>query len=181
MDEQIQHYSAGIEAPSALYWRARIYEDQEHNLSAGGELLSRSLRVLRQLLLCAACPATADGAGLAVCCAPAAVLSAVRPAPVADLTGELPEDDTHLIKARLLANAALNEYISPEIMASPTSSQWGALARLRSTSLRRVHPRVAVDEAQWPVLFRHAHGAGTYRLLESAFSAAVLVGSGGEL
>src|SRR6202042_1966508 len=34
-----------------------------------------------------------------------------------------------LIKARLLANAALNEYIGPEIQASSTSSEWGALAQ----------------------------------------------------
>jgi soluble lytic murein transglycosylase len=45
------------------------------------------------------------------------------------LTGELPENEPHLIKARLLANAALNEYIAPEIQASPTSSEWGALAQ----------------------------------------------------
>ena len=45
------------------------------------------------------------------------------------LTGELPENEPHLIKARLLANAALNEYIGPEIQASPTSSQWGSLAQ----------------------------------------------------
>jgi soluble lytic murein transglycosylase len=61
--------------------------------------------------------------------APAAVLSAV-PKPVAStLTGELPENEPHLIKARLLANAALNEYIGPEIQLSPTSNQWGALAQ----------------------------------------------------
>ena len=34
-----------------------------------------------------------------------------------------------LIKARLLANAALNEYIGPEIQASPTSAEWGALGQ----------------------------------------------------
>jgi len=45
------------------------------------------------------------------------------------LTGELPENDIHLIKARLLANAALNEYIGPEIHASPTSDEWGALGQ----------------------------------------------------
>src|SRR5215471_3314791 len=32
MDEQIQHYGGGIEIPSAVYWRGRIFEDQEHNL-----------------------------------------------------------------------------------------------------------------------------------------------------
>jgi soluble lytic murein transglycosylase len=55
-------------------------------------------------------------------------LSAVPQLNVPDLTGELPENEPHLIKARLLANAALNEYIGPEIQASETSSEWGALA-----------------------------------------------------
>jgi len=31
MDEQIQRYAGGIEIPSALYWRGRIYEDEERN------------------------------------------------------------------------------------------------------------------------------------------------------
>ena len=33
MDEQIQRYPGGIEIPSALYWRGRIYEDEEKNFS----------------------------------------------------------------------------------------------------------------------------------------------------
>jgi soluble lytic murein transglycosylase len=59
---------------------------------------------------------------------PAPTLSSVPAAQVPDLTGELPENEPHLIKARLLANAALNVYIGPEIQASPTSNEWGALA-----------------------------------------------------
>jgi soluble lytic murein transglycosylase len=129
MDEQIERYEGGIEVPSALYWRGRIYEDEEHNfgqavnyyrtLSATfsdyyyAELARQRLAVL--------------GAQATVASAPA--LSAVQKLPPPDLTGELPENDVHLIKARLLANAALNEYIGPEIQASPTSSQWGALAQ----------------------------------------------------
>ena len=129
MDEQIQRYSGGIEAPSAIYWRARMYEDQERNFS-------QAVNYYRVLAVsyCDYYYALLARQRLAVLgsqpvVAPAAVLSAVRPAPVPDLTGELPEDDIHLIKARLLANAALNEYIAPEIQASPTSSQWGALAQ----------------------------------------------------
>ncbi len=53
----------------------------------------------------------------------------MQPVEVPDLTDELPENDVHLIKARLLANASLNEYIGPEIQASPTASEWGALAQ----------------------------------------------------
>lgn len=131
MDEQIKGYPAGIEVPSALYWRGRIYEDEEHNfaqavnyyrvLSASyvnyyyGELARKRLSVLNTQV---AAPV-----------APAAVLSSVRKPEVPELTGELPENDPHLIKARLLANAALNEYIGPEIQASPTSDEWGALGQ----------------------------------------------------
>jgi soluble lytic murein transglycosylase len=39
-----------------------------------------------------------------------------------------PEDSPHLAKARLLANAGLNDYIAAEIAADPDSSSWSALA-----------------------------------------------------
>jgi soluble lytic murein transglycosylase len=130
MDEQIQGYPAGIEVPSALYWRGRIYEEEDHDFAQASNyyraltasyinfyyaLLARQrLNVLK---------------GQAATVAPAAVLSSVPKPVVPYLTGELPENEPHLIKARLLANAALNEYIGPEIQASPTSNEWGALAQ----------------------------------------------------
>ena len=129
MDEQIQRYPAGIEVPSALYWRGRIYESEEHNLAQAvnyyrvlsatyvnyyyGELARQRMKVL----------------GAQAVVAPAAVLASVRKPVVPPLTGELPENEPHLIKARLLANASLNEYIGPEIQASPTAAEWGALAQ----------------------------------------------------
>ena len=130
MDEQIQGSPAGIEVPSALYWRGRIYEEEDHNFAQAANyyrtlaasyvnfyyaLLARQrLNVLK---------------GQTATAVPAAVLSAVPKPVVPELTGELPENEPHLIKARLLANAALNEYIGPEIQLSPTSSEWGALAQ----------------------------------------------------
>jgi soluble lytic murein transglycosylase len=130
MDEQIQGYSAGTEVPSALYWRGRIYEEQEQNFAQAvnyyhaltasyinfyyAMLARQRLNVLK---------------GQTATTAPAAVLSSVPKPVVPFLTGELPENEPHLIKARLLANAALNEYIGPEIQASPTSNEWGALAQ----------------------------------------------------
>jgi soluble lytic murein transglycosylase len=129
MDEQIKGYPAGIEVPGALYWRGRIYEDEEHNFGQAvnyyrvladtyvnyyyGELARKRLGVLNNQ----------------AAAAPAAVLSAVRKPVVPELTGELPENEPHLIKARLLANAALNEYIGPEIQASATAGEWGALGQ----------------------------------------------------
>lgn len=129
MDEQIQQYPASVEASTALYWRGRIYEDEEHNFAQAvnyyraladnynnyyyADLARQRLKVLKNQ--------AAD--------APSPVLSAVPQRDVPDLTGELPENDLHLIKARLLANAGLNEYIRPEIEASTTSDEWGALAQ----------------------------------------------------
>jgi soluble lytic murein transglycosylase len=129
MDEQVTRYGAGIEAPSALYWRGRIYEDEEHDFARAaayyrslvvnytnfyyGDLARKRLAVLG---------AQAD-------VAPTPALQAVRKVAVPDLTDVIPENDPHLIKAKLLANAALNEYIAPEIAASPGSSEWGALAQ----------------------------------------------------
>ncbi len=129
MDEQIQRYAGGIEVPAAIYWRGRIYEDEERNLGQAvnyyrallsayvnsyyAELAKKRLRVL----------------GTQPTVSPTAALSAVHPPSVPPLSADLPENEPHLIKARLLANAALNEYIGPEIQASPTSDEWGALAQ----------------------------------------------------
>jgi soluble lytic murein transglycosylase len=59
---------------------------------------------------------------------PAPALASVHVAADPHLSADLPENDPHLIKARLLANAGLNEYIKPEIHLSPTSGSWGTLA-----------------------------------------------------
>ena len=129
MDEQIQQFGGGNEVPSALYWRGRLYEDEERNFGQAinyYRVLSASYAnfyyaiLARQRLAVLSAQQPAE---------PSVVLISVKPPVIPELTGELPQNDTHLIKARLLANAALNEYIGPEIMASPTSSQWGALAQ----------------------------------------------------
>ncbi|WP_263385449.1 transglycosylase SLT domain-containing protein [Granulicella arctica] len=129
MDEQIQAFKGGTEIPSALYWRGRILEDEEHNFGqavnyykavsdAYPNFYYAILARQRLAVLSSQTPAE-----------PAVFLASVKPPEIPDLTGDLPENDVHLIRARLLANAALNEYIGPEILASPTSSQWGALAQ----------------------------------------------------
>ena len=129
MDEQITRYSAGIEAPSALYWRGRIYEDEEHDFPQAANFY-RALNanytnfyyavLARQRLAVIGAQAGAT---------PSPVLTSVRKPNVPDLASAVPQDDPHYIKAKLLANAALNEYIAPEIQASPTASEWGALAQ----------------------------------------------------
>ncbi len=129
MDEQIVRYGAGVEASSALYWRGRLYEDQDRDFGQAqnyyraldanytnfyyAELARKRLAVL----------------GKQPEVGPSVALASVRKVNVPDLVGVVPVNDVHYIKAKLLANAALNEYIGPEIAASATANQWGALAQ----------------------------------------------------
>jgi soluble lytic murein transglycosylase len=128
MDEQIMNYPAGAEIPGALYWRGRLYEDVEHNFSQAVNYYntlnatyvnSYYANLARQRLVVI---------GQRPAVEPTPALASVRKVDDPGLTDVMPENDPHLIKARLLANAALNEYIRPEIQLSETSSQWGAFA-----------------------------------------------------
>jgi soluble lytic murein transglycosylase len=128
MDQHIVDYPGSDEVPGALYWRGRIYEEAESNpgqalnfYTALDERYPNSYYALlaRQKL--------AQFANVTRP-AEASALAQLAPLPPPVLIAVLPENDPHLIKARLLANAALNEYIQPEIDQSATSPQWGALA-----------------------------------------------------
>lgn len=128
MEEQITNYPAGTEIPGALYWRGRLYEDAEKNLAqavnfytAVNDAYVNSYYALlgRKRLAVLQSQAAVD---------PAPALASVRAVEDPHLIDALPENDPHLIKARLLANAGLNEYIRPEIQLSATAGQWGALA-----------------------------------------------------
>jgi soluble lytic murein transglycosylase len=128
MEEQVVNYPGSVDVPGALYWRGRLYEDVEHNFGqainfykALDDNYTNSYYAMlgRQRLVVI---------GQHEPVAPAPALASVREPDDPGLIDKLPENDVHLIKARLLANAALNEYIRPEIALSPTSEQWGALA-----------------------------------------------------
>src|SRR6185312_13241253 len=129
MDEQIRMYPAGTEIPGALYWRARLYEDVEHDF---GQALNYYAVVnasyVNSYYAILSRQRTAV-LGKRTLPEPAPALAFVKHVDTPQLTDELPENDPNLIKARLLANAGLNEYIGPEIQASATASSWGALAQ----------------------------------------------------
>jgi len=128
MDEQITQYPAGSQTPGALYWRARLYEDVEHNYGQALNYYNQLNKSYVNTYYAILARERIAQLGARPDVSPAPALASV---PVVDdlgLTDVLPENDPHLIKARLLANAALNEYIRPEIQLSETSNEWGAFA-----------------------------------------------------
>jgi soluble lytic murein transglycosylase len=168
-DEQIRVYAGGKEIPSALYWRGRIYEDQEHKPAAAAAYYRTVPRVfphyyyamLAQYRLMQLGDVTPDSI---------ADLDALKPVPIPELTDDVPEDDPHVVKARLLANAGLNEYIAPEIHASDGSDEWGAFAEAeiyasygeswramrllkRAIPFYTSAPLEAIPVAYWRILF----------------------------
>ncbi|MGA7521693.1 MAG: transglycosylase SLT domain-containing protein [Acidobacteriaceae bacterium] len=126
-DEQIRVYAGGREVPSALYWRARIYEDQEHRPSTAAAYYKTILRVYPHYYYAMLAQDRLDKLG-SVTPDSIAALDALQPEPIPELSDDVPEDDPHVVKARLLANAGLNEYIAPEIHAAEGSDEWGAFA-----------------------------------------------------
>jgi soluble lytic murein transglycosylase len=128
MDEQIMNYPAGTEIPAALYWRGRLYEDVEHNFSQALNYYNTLSATYVNSYYASLGRQRIAVIGQRPAEPPALALASVRTIDNPGLTDVLPENDPHLIKARLLANAALNEYIRPEIQLSATSGQWGAFA-----------------------------------------------------
>ncbi|MES2390144.1 MAG: transglycosylase SLT domain-containing protein [Acidobacteriota bacterium] len=128
MDEQVQNYPASGEVAGALYWRGRLYEDVEHDFGQALNYYSalNAAYVNSYYAMLGRQRMSVIGKRDAV--TPAPVLASVKMVVNPELTDELPENDPHLIKARLLANAGLNEYIRPEIELSATAGEWGALA-----------------------------------------------------
>lgn len=131
-DAQITHYAGGQEVPTALYWRARIYADQEHNPTMAAKYYRKVASVYRNYYYADLAEQRLAQMGLTVGDDDDATgsdeLDGIQPEDIPELSDDVPDQDPHLVKARLLANAGLNEYISPEIQAADGSDEWGSLA-----------------------------------------------------
>ena len=126
-DEQIKLYPDDKETAGAIYWRGRLYETEDHK-PANAEANYRTLvRVYQHFFYAQMARVRLTALGNAVPVA-APQLDRIQAPPVPILVDTFPVDSPHLAKARLLANAGLNEYIPQEIAADPDSSSWSALA-----------------------------------------------------
>jgi soluble lytic murein transglycosylase len=119
---------AAKETVSAIYWRGRLYETEDHK-PASAAANYRALSALTSTSsmhkwLGSGWPRWAMHQPVRrsrnwIACS----LSRCR-----SWTESFPTDSPHLAKARLLANAGLNDYIAQEIAADPDSASWSALA-----------------------------------------------------
>ena len=126
-DEQIAVYAGGKEIPAALYWRGRVYEEQEHKPElAAAYYKALSSTFLHYYYAQIARDRLDSLHGVAPANLP--LLASFKPAEIPALSDDVPDDDPHMVKARLLANAGLNEYIPAEIQAADGSDGWSALA-----------------------------------------------------
>jgi soluble lytic murein transglycosylase len=127
MDRQLALYPGGKEIPAALYWRGRIYEEQEHQPEMAAAYYHAVANTFAHYYYADVAEQRLAALGRVVP-ADLAVLREIHRESVPALTDDVPEDDEHVIKAHLLANAGLNEYIPAEIQSADGSRQWGAFA-----------------------------------------------------
>ncbi len=168
-DQQVAMYPGGKEIPGALYWRGRVYQDAEASPGKAAtyfQVLSDTYLHYYYAQLGAA--RLKDMKGVVPVEMPQ--LNGVHREEIPALTDDVPEDDPHVVRAKLLANAGLNEYITPEIQAADGSDEWGGFAEAeiytsfgenfkamhvmkRAISFYASAPIDALPLAYWHILF----------------------------
>ena len=169
-DDQIRLYPAAKETVSALYWRGRLYETQDHKPERAAANYRAILRAYQHFFYAQMARQRLAALGDAPAAAPEPQLDSIQAAPVPELMESFPTDSPHLAKAKLLANAGLNDYIAQEIAADPDSASWSALAEAQiyasygetfraMRSLKKALPYAAtapiksIPLAYWRILF----------------------------
>lgn len=168
-DEQIRSFPGTAESVSALYWRGRLYETQDHRPAQAAANYRTIVRAYQHFFYAQMARQRLTALGSTV---PAEEpdLDRIEAPALPTLAESFPEDSPHLAKARLLANAGLNDYIPREIAADPDSATWSALAEAQiyasygeayraMRALKRALPGAAtasiksIPIAYWRILF----------------------------
>ena len=168
-EEQIRLYPSATETVAALYWRARLYELVDHKPAMAAANYRAIVRTYQHFFYAQMSRARlAELGDTTVVAAPQ--VDQIQPLPFPKLVDTFPADSPQLAKARLLANAGLNEYIAEEIASDPDSESWSALAEAQiyasygetyraMRSLKRALPYAAsapiasIPLAYWRILF----------------------------
>jgi soluble lytic murein transglycosylase len=168
-EDQIRLYPSASETVAALYWRARLYEVMDHKPAMAAANYRAIVRTYQHFFYAQMSRARlAELGDTEAVTAPQ--VDRIQPLPLPKLVDTFPSDSPQLAKARLLANAGLNEYIAQEIAADPDSESWSALAEAQIyasygetyraiRSLKRALPYAtsapiaSIPLAYWRILF----------------------------
>jgi len=126
-EEQIKKFPGTPETASALYWRGRLYETQDHDTAKAAANYRTIVRVYQHFFYAQMARQRLTALGSTEVAA-SPDLEQIKTPEIPTLSESFPEDSPHLAKAKLLANAGLNEYLAREIAADPDSGSWSALA-----------------------------------------------------
>ena len=126
-EDQIRLYPSATETVAALYWRARLYELVDHKPALAAANYRAIVRTYQHYFYAQMSRARLAQLGDTKI-VPAPQVDGIQPMPLPKLVDTFPADSPQLAKARLLANAGLNEYIAEQIAADPDSGSWSALA-----------------------------------------------------
>ena len=126
-DEQIRLFPQANETMGALYWRGRLYESRDRNPQMAVANYRTILRVAPHFFYAQMAQRRLAALGNTQA-ANTPSLNHFQPLPEPKLVESFPEASPHLAKARLLANAGLNEYVAREIAADPEFGSAGDLA-----------------------------------------------------
>jgi soluble lytic murein transglycosylase len=129
-DEQIRLFPSATETIAALYWRARLYETRDGKPAQAAAHYRRIAQVYNHYFYAQMSRMRLASLG-ATQPVSSPQLDRFTAPPVPPLDASFPEDSPHLAKARLIANAGLNEFVAREISAEPDSSGWSNLAEAR--------------------------------------------------
>ena len=123
--QEVKLYPDASESISAMYWRGRLFETQDHSPALAAINYRDILLAHPNYYYAQLARVRLDVLGQPQ---PASTSAAPYPRlPRPMLVDAFPSDRPHLAKARLLANAGLTEYVAPEIAADSDWSLWGSL------------------------------------------------------
>jgi soluble lytic murein transglycosylase len=172
-EEQIKLYPNAKETVSALYWRARLYEQRDHDTGRAAAhyrtLIATYSHYFYAQMARTRLVALGDAPQVSV-----PHLDGYNPPVIPKLDASFPVTDPHLVKAHLLVNAGLSEYVPQEIAAAPGSSSWSGIAEAQIYAsygetframrvLKRALPYAmsapikSIPLAYWRILFPEDH------------------------
>jgi soluble lytic murein transglycosylase len=171
-DDQIHLFPGSPDTSAALYWRGRLYEMEDRKPALAAANYKAVVRTYQHFYYAQMARQRLVALGQ-VQAVSLPQLDAFQAPVIPHLDEAAPPDSPHIAKARLVANAGLNEYVSQEIAADPDSSGWNALAEAQiyasfgetfraMRALKRAIPYAAsapvksIPLAYWRILFPEA-------------------------